>query len=226
MYNYNKFQQGYEMIRKFEINNFKSLVNFSLPISPRSSGQFVCLVGLNNSGKSTVIQAIDFLAHVGNGNIIEWLMSHACKAEDITSKFMKKKLIDFNIEFEFDNLGKIIWSGSFNSILKRCTSESISLNNNSVLLLKDNTLFVEILKSGKTQQIELKNINYQGSTLSLLNSGKCHVAIETLREYLNNTKSLNILSPSILRQKFSNSNSIGCTEKKTETVNCAARVLS
>ncbi|OAD21575.1 hypothetical protein THIOM_002652, partial [Candidatus Thiomargarita nelsonii] len=43
------------MIREFHINNFKSLVNFKFQLD-----KFTCLIGLNGSGKSTILQALDF----------------------------------------------------------------------------------------------------------------------------------------------------------------------
>lgn len=44
-------------IKKIKVNNFKSLVDFELPLN-----KFSCLVGLNGSGKSTVLQFFDFLS--------------------------------------------------------------------------------------------------------------------------------------------------------------------
>lgn len=48
------------MIRKFA-DRQPSLVDFSLPMPPHALGRFVCLIGLNGAGKSTVLQALDFL---------------------------------------------------------------------------------------------------------------------------------------------------------------------
>ena len=42
------------MIRSLYIDNFKSLVDFRLPMAPHALGRFVCLVGLNGAGKSTL----------------------------------------------------------------------------------------------------------------------------------------------------------------------------
>jgi len=44
-------------VKKIKVNNFKSLVDFECPLD-----KFNCLVGLNGSGKSTVLQAFDFLS--------------------------------------------------------------------------------------------------------------------------------------------------------------------
>lgn len=47
------------MIKSIKIDNFKSLVDFKLDFA-----KFTCLVGLNGSGKSTVLQAMDFLSQL------------------------------------------------------------------------------------------------------------------------------------------------------------------
>ena len=196
------------MIRKFEIDNFKSLVEFSLPMPPHSLGRFVCLVGLNGAGKSTVLQALDFLGHVGSGDVSEWLKIRDWAASDITSRFLKKQLITFKLELEFDQLGKVVWEGSFNSVLKRCTSELIAVNGDPVLIAKEQRLFARLLSSNKaqdadptSQHFELQNLSYQGSTLSLLKTGRWHAAIEAVRESLGALKSLDMLSPQAMRQR-------------------------
>ncbi len=45
------------MIKSVRVVNFKSLADVTL-----SLGHFNCLVGMNGAGKSTVLQALDFLS--------------------------------------------------------------------------------------------------------------------------------------------------------------------
>lgn len=47
------------MLQRVYLDNFKSLVDFSLPpkSDPHDLPSFSCLVGLNGSGKSTILQA-------------------------------------------------------------------------------------------------------------------------------------------------------------------------
>lgn len=204
------------MIRRFEIDNFKSLVNFSLPIPPYELGRFVCLIGLNGAGKSTVLQALDFLGHIGSGDVLQWLKIRDWEASDLTSRFLKKQLITFKLELEFDDLGKVVWEGAFNSVLKRCTSEFIAVNGDPVLIAKDQKLFARLLSTGAAQEasptsqhFELQNLSYQGSTLSLLKSGRWHAAIEAVRESLGVLKSLDMLSPQAMRQRSRDGIDIG-----------------
>jgi len=35
--------------------------------------QFTCLIGLNGSGKSTILQAIDFISQLAQGRLDDWL---------------------------------------------------------------------------------------------------------------------------------------------------------
>ncbi|MFY8134268.1 MAG: AAA family ATPase, partial [Aquimonas sp.] len=55
------------MIKHFYIDNFKSLVDFRLSPEGGSLAKFTCLVGLNGAGKSTVLQALDFIGHLASG---------------------------------------------------------------------------------------------------------------------------------------------------------------
>lgn len=204
------------MIRKFEIDNFKSLVDFSLPMPPNALGRFVCLIGLNGAGKSTVLQALDFVGHVGSGDVSEWLKIRDWLASDLTSRFLKKQLIAFKLEFEFEQLGRVMWEGSFYSVQKRCTSELITVNGEPVLIAKDQKLFAQLLPSNSaqgappiSQHFELQNLSYQGSTLSLLKTGRWHPAIEAVRESLGALKSLDMLSPQAMRQRARDGVDIG-----------------
>ncbi len=196
------------MIRSFAIDNFKSLVDFSLPMPPHSLGRFVCLIGLNGAGKSTVIQALDFLGHLGGGEVSAWLERREWEPSDLTSRFLKKHLISFRLEFEFESVGTVVWEGAFNSTLRRCTSESITVNSDVVLSAKEQKLQARLLPPANqpdapalTQTYELQNLNYQGSTMSILKSGRMADAIEAVRGSLGALKSLEMLSPQAMRQR-------------------------
>ncbi|MGR6861457.1 AAA family ATPase [Aliivibrio salmonicida] len=112
-------------------NNFKSLVDFSLPFS-----KFNCLVGLNGSGKSTVLQFIDFLSQQVSGDIDEWLESRQWSARDLNSTLTKQSNIIFTVDLNF--AGKpVIWEGSFNRTDLYCTAEKITWNGKTLLNVAD-----------------------------------------------------------------------------------------
>ncbi len=131
------------MIKGFYIDNFKSLVDFRLPPAPHKLGSFTCLVGLNGAGKSTVLQAFDFVGHLANGQVATWLKQREWKAADLTSRFLKKKLIQFELEIDMPTEGRIVWSGSFNTTEMRCTAETVTVDGaEQALHIKDGQLLV------------------------------------------------------------------------------------
>ena len=52
------------MITHFHIENFKSLADFDLPPRGQKLAGFTCLIGMNGSGKTSLLQAFDFTAQL------------------------------------------------------------------------------------------------------------------------------------------------------------------
>jgi predicted ATPase len=121
-------------IKSIKVDNFKSLVGFELPLS-----KFSCLVGLNGSGKSTVLQFFDFLSQQVRGDLSGWLKKRQWEASDLNSKLTRKQNIDFEVLLSHPDYGafEIKWSASFNRKTLHCTSERIEWNN-QLLLKVDN----------------------------------------------------------------------------------------
>ncbi|OAD22044.1 SMC domain-containing protein [Candidatus Thiomargarita nelsonii] len=88
------------MIREFHINNFKSLVNFQFQLD-----KFTCLIGLNGSGKSTILQALDFTTQLIKGHIEDWLKSYY----SWRSEFNANTLTCPNEEIVNDTSGEILF---------------------------------------------------------------------------------------------------------------------
>ena len=63
------------------VGNFKSLDAFQLEFS-----KFTCLIGLNSSGKSTLLQFIDFISAQMRGDITGWLKSRDWDGIGLESK--------------------------------------------------------------------------------------------------------------------------------------------
>lgn len=214
------------MIRSFYIDNFKSLVNFRLPPAPHALGPFVCLVGLNGAGKSTVLQALDFVAHVAQGKVQQWLDQRDWKKGDLTSRFLSRQLIRFRLEFEFSSaselastgkeweLGPVVWEGSFNPSLMRCTSETVSIGDRVLLRSADQMMTVQPLSNphGKSASIEvfnLKTLKFEGSALSLLKAGSSAFGIWALMDALAEFRSLDMLSPQSMRRRAKDADDLG-----------------
>lgn len=194
------------MIRHFYIDNFKSLVDFSLP---PNLGQFTCLIGLNGSGKSTLLQAFDFLGHLVSGNVDDWLKRREWQKSDLTSRFLKKQLIAFRIGFEFPQFGHVEWEGSFNVTLLRCTAETIRVDGRELLKIVDGVLRVAKDGNGTDAVFPLSGLAFQGSVLSLLKTTEYHSVIHAVKEFASHLRSLDMLAPQLMRKRAKDAEDVG-----------------
>lgn len=199
------------MIKSFYIDNFKSLVDFRLPPVPHQLGPFTCLVGLNGAGKSTVLQAFDFVGHLANGQVVTWLKQREWKSSDLTSRFLKlKKLIQFELEIEVPGEGRIVWSGSFNTTEMRCTAETVTVDGvEQALHIKDGQLLVSGTDSKPSVQYPIRSMKYEGSTLSFIDVRDVHPALGVLKHVAANLRSLDLLSPQSMRRRAKEGADIG-----------------
>jgi predicted ATPase len=198
------------MIKGFYIDNFKSLVDFRLPPAPHQLGSFTCLVGLNGAGKSTVLQAFDFVGHLANGQVATWLKQREWKAADLTSRFLKKKLIQFELDIEVPGEGRIVWNGSFNTTEMRCTAETVTVEGvEQALHIKDGQLVVAGTDSKPSVQYPVRSMKYEGSTLSFIDVRDVHPALGVLKHMAANLRSLDLLSPQSMRRRAKEGADIG-----------------
>jgi predicted ATPase len=198
------------MIKGFYIDNFKSLVDFRLPPSPHKLSAFTCLVGLNGAGKSTVLQAFDFVGHLANGEVATWLKLREWKTADLTSRFLKKKLIQFELDIEVAGIGRIVWGGSFNTTEMRCTAETVTVNGVvQALHIKDGQLLVLGADNGSPVQYPVRSMKYEGSTLSFIEVRDVHPALGVLKHVAANLRSLDLLSPQLMRRRAKEGADIG-----------------
>ncbi|MEY8251395.1 MAG: AAA family ATPase, partial [Colwellia sp.] len=125
------------MITSIKIDNFKSLVDFELSLS-----KFNCLVGLNGAGKSTVLQALDFLSQLMIGDIEQWLKLRQWENSDLNSKLTKKRNIDYIVTLDVEGK-EVVWRGSFNRSSLRCVKESITEDGEKILSVEDGSYIYE-----------------------------------------------------------------------------------
>jgi predicted ATPase len=198
-----------KILQRIYLDNFKSLVDFSLPPKkdPVSLSSFSCLVGLNGSGKSTVLQAFDFLAQLPQGNIDDWLEKRKWKAEELTTKNSKKFIIAFEIVLHFQ--GKEgVWKGAYNIRTKRCTSETIFEDGKRILSVNEGKL--SLFSAENKSPISVKELIYQGSILSVYNlDEKKYPAVKAVREFSNGMKSLELLNPQLIKSRSRSAEDVG-----------------
>ena len=182
------------MITKIEIDNFKSLVKFQLDLS-----QFNCLVGLNGAGKSTVLQGIDFVAQLMQGDVDNWLAARQWQATDLSSKLSKKSNITFAVHIEHQLHGSIIWSGGFNRSSLKCTQEAVVCNGDTLLKVDDGQYAI-IASDGEEQKSSIV-FDYQGSILSQFKLSMLCAVLVDLKSLLARLLSLDLISPQLLRSR-------------------------
>jgi predicted ATPase len=179
------------MISEFYINNFKSLVNFQLKLD-----KFTCLIGLNSSGKTTILQAIDFTTQLLKGHIQDWLKTREWEPEDLICYFKPDENINFVIKLQFEN-SSYSWRGEFNVKTLSCSNEEIVNDASGEILFKVADRAYHI-NHNSLKPIEFK---YQGSLLSILENEVLSKELINIRDFLISVKSIDLLSPQLMRKR-------------------------
>ena len=184
------------MITRFQVDNFKSLINFKLRLS-----KFSCLIGLNGAGKSSVLQALDFTSALMSGDVTEWLKKRNWDVKDLDSKLVGRRNIKVALMIEVEGQS-YIWIGVFNHTKLSLTNETVELYDPKAERGKKRT---KLFKAERGHYIvngeEAKPINfrYEGSVLSQLKSSALSPEIEMIKKEICDIRSLDLLSPQSLR---------------------------
>lgn len=188
-------------IQSIEVKNFKSLVDFKLNLA-----KFSCLVGLNGSGKSTVLQFIDFLGQQARGDVKDWLEERHWTSDEVMSRFASMTRVTFKINVIDDRGQEITWKGTFDPVRLLCTRESIKSHNAQLEVVGRTYLIKEEKRTnGRTSpKPERIPFTYEGSILSQLREDILPKSIQSFKEFLLGIESLDMLTPERLRQRTRN----------------------
>lgn len=203
------------MIKHFHIDNFKSLVDFRLSPEGGSLAKFTCLVGLNGAGKSTVLQALDFVGHLASGEIEKYLSAREWKPSDMLSKFAsRKQLISFEVGLDLGFEENVIWKAAYNTSQDRCTSEEVLLGTERQLRLQAGELVYQSHEpsiTGKAlfERLSIGKLKQSGSSLSLLKDESLGPILAKLKAFTETLKSLDMLSPQSMRKRAREGTDIG-----------------
>lgn len=182
-------------IKRIEVENFKSLVDFQIDLA-----KFSCLIGMNGSGKSTVLQFIDFVSQLVRGDMKGWLKERKWKSTDLKSKLTRKVNVEFCVHF-VDERGEPAgrWNAVYSPSKLRCISERIDLLD---FLLETTKGKIEItdLASGQAKNYEI-TFDFEGSILSALKEELLPPSIQECKQLFGEVKSLDLLAPELLRQR-------------------------
>lgn len=169
-----------------------------------------CIVGLNASGKSSLIQAIDFIGQLMRGGIDGWLNNRKWKQHDLASKlsFIRKRSIEVDLECVIDN-HIYSWEFSYNINRAQCTKETVyekSPQQNDTRLF--HLLDGRYLLRGDDKATDV-GFTYQGSLLSQLKEARLEQPLVALKKFIASIYSFDMLSPRHIRGKSKKSDTMG-----------------
>lgn len=186
------------MIESVHIENFKSLANVTLHM-----GHFTALIGMNGAGKSTVLQALDFISHLMTGDVEAWLKTRGWKAADLRSKQLNERGISVSVVWRVSEDVKLTWWAVFNTGLMRCTRDWTSLEEQhgqelsmTKLTLLDGSRFY--IDGRKWEEVRF---TYGGSILASIKDKELPEPVLAMRNALRKIRSLELLSPQLLRKR-------------------------
>jgi predicted ATPase len=200
------------MLKSIKIKNFKSLEDIEITFSKNSF-----LIGMNGAGKSSILQAIDFLSAISSGEVEEWLEARGWSRKDLTFYGNRKSLIDIGVTF-FLGKQEYIWRILFNNKSLRCSSEIIAKrtdepNFTPILVIHSGTAIIYEEKTVKFK--EKINFKYNGSILSALKSDILGDELNSIHKFFNEICSAELLSPTLMKKRARESkNSIGLGGEK------------
>lgn len=191
------------MIEFVRVRNFKSLGEVSMRLK-----KFNCMIGMNGAGKSSVLQAFDFISQLMRGDIGGWLEQRGWSMTDLNCKLRKESNITLAVEFRLANGRLLMWMGVFNRTTMRCTTETIDINDNFAFKVSGSS-YVTAERHG--QDI---TFTYEGSLLSALKDSELTAELLEFRDALRMLRSLELLSPQSLRKRARAGEDIGIGGEK------------
>jgi predicted ATPase len=198
------------MLKKLTIRNFKAIQDMTIEFTP-----LTVLIGGNSCGKSTVLQALDFLRSSALRDIPEYMREKGWKIEEIKSQLNdgKNKPIEFISVYEFIINKKkqlISWhiqidKEKYNWLLKEkienlSTKEEIysrGFGKNGIIMAGHSDAY-----AGNPNAVahDINEINLQASWLKYFYTNDEKPMLSSLRDYLAESVFFGLLSPDSIRK--------------------------
>jgi len=181
------------MLKKLTMRNFKAIQDMTIEFTP-----LTVLIGANSCGKTTILQALDFLHSAATRDIPEYLRERGWSFEELKSKTGEgqKDPIVFISEFRFriDNeIKTLVWD--FSVDMNKTSwkiKEVIRINNDEpIISVKYNP--------GMSKPPELSNFLLQSSLLKYYDPTDAEKEIKKLKSFLGSSSYYGLLSPDMIR---------------------------
>lgn len=193
-----------------------SFLNFKSLGQPHSAtaitlSKFNCLIGMNGAGKSTILQGLALIAQVMRGDIDGWLDERGWEISDLASTLHPRQNIHLNVRYRTSDGVKVVWSGIMKRGARHCSSELVVIDDTRQLWLVDGKMDLVGDKFALPSLVKGSQIimDYQGSILSHLKEEFLPKSVLEMRDALRQTRSLELLSPDLLRKRTSNADDSG-----------------
>lgn len=184
------------MIEEVSIKNFKSLADLCIRLD-----RFNCFVGMNGSGKTSILQALDFISQQMHGDLTKWFDERGWKPADIGYKgnggTARASFTELEVKLRLSKTETLSWLGLFSRKKLQLVAETARIVESGRSLLRTDANTYEV--DGTVPQP--LNFNYQGSILSQLKDSFLPEPLIHLRDALKGIRSLELLSPHLLRKR-------------------------
>ncbi len=198
------------MIRRIQIDNFKSLDGFSLPpVGTPPLANFTCLIGANGSGKTSVLQIFDFLCYFMRGEVGDWLKDRGWEEDTLSSSFDSSPwgLFSVSVLVQTDSSIQAEWMVSYNLHSEECIEESITINGKNVLRASNGVVSIE-KADGKFEQIS--GLSLRGSALEAFHRRVIATPLAKIKElFSKDIVTFELFSPESLKNKSQRSKNMG-----------------
>jgi hypothetical protein len=126
----------------------------------------------------------------------------------------RSPIIAFRVTLDDADGGDLVWHGRFNTTQLRCTFERVEAAGRALLELNEAKLFVAGEGASAEPKLEPLKFVFQGSVLSAVALQKAASGIGRVKDTLANLKSLELLSPQLMRRRARKAEDIGAGGEK------------
>jgi predicted ATPase len=195
------------MLKKLTIRNFKAIQDMTIEFTP-----LTVLIGGNGCGKSTVLQALDFLRAAATRDIPEYLRERGWGFDELKSKLSRgqDKPIEFMAFFEFkiENEFKTIeWRCSVDFQDKKWIVQEDISSNDRTLVSVGNTPKTVYGQVWDFKDFPFENIKLESSSLKIMDDSFFTVAfgkdsLMALKKFMTASEYFGLLSPESIKSGY------------------------
>ena len=173
------------MIKRIKVNNFKSLDDVEI----REIPSFLCLIGVNGSGKTTFVELLKFIKSLVCGEVDKWSIGgRLCETKSLAYAGTSRRNLELSVDFDLNGeLGLYTWDVTFNLYDAQLVREQIVWHLDGEHILKFDSGKVSV--RGVESNMEMTP---SGSALSLpINDEK----IKRIKSELSSFAGVGVLDP-------------------------------